>query len=159
MKRVFQILQFAGFFSLMAFACKSTDKSISASSNSMMEIQVSFTSNYWGGASPSEEIIKSLKAPKVLQNQELFVVGNDSEDQGQTVKTDKNGRLSLSLTSGRYSFYFPEKKVNYVSKFASQKTCEEWKSTPNGTLEVSGDQNTYELVLHRTCSPCTEPPR
>lgn len=120
------------FFSLSLFAQKKQK-------GKMIRVYgtVTQTSDYCGGAAPSEEILKNLSTPSPLAEKEIYVrtgAKNKPSKSGQNpvytkVTTDENGKFSVMLKSGStYCF------------------IEDWKAKP---FKVPA--NTKHLVWDASC--------
>lgn len=125
-----------------------------------VEVTVNFTSDYCGGAYPSEDILSALKKPRLMTNQKIFIVkeGNGEEAINE-VKTSEKGIFSTDLEPGKYNIFLPEKMSDFIGKMASKEICENWKKTPNGTFEVVENVKVVSASVYKTCSPCVDPAR
>ncbi len=126
------------------------------------------TSDYCGGAAPTEEILAALRQEKPFPNKELFVragaVNETSRPILQKFALDAQGNFTISLLPGDYCVVEGDKKdrlkVSESAKgnqkeAASQTAClEKWRRTCDKTLEV-GKQNLRGVVIkfHHTCNP------
>lgn len=122
-----------------------------------VKLIIQITADYCGGANPPEQLLKNLKTPQQLRNTEV-IIRNSAKDFQEVLKTDAQGEINKSLPAGEYLLFFPEKiNAEPIEKAINKDYCLEWKETPDATFEVSFDQNTFNLQLHRTCNPCELP--
>ena len=126
------------------------------------------TSDYCGGAAPTEEILAALRQEKPFPNKELFVragaVNETSRPILQKFASDAQGNFTISLLPGDYCVVEGDKKdrlkVSESAKgnqkeAASQAAClEKWRRTCDKTLKV-GKQNLRGVVIkfHHACNP------
>lgn len=138
-----------------------TLNSVNQNSSTMtVKMIINYTSDYCGGAYPSEDILEGLKKERPLAKNNLFIFKEgEGRDKMSEVVTAEDGTCTMELTPGKYHIYLPEKLSKGVSKFISQEDCDSWKNTPNATFEVTADDNDLTVNLHKTCNPCHEPPR
>ena len=76
----------------MLCSCSSTKKWTS--------VQVEFYQDYCGGARPSEDMIAEYEKPKILANEELYLISES--DKALKIKTDEQGLLKAKLSEGKY---------------------------------------------------------
>lgn len=78
-----------------------------------LELTITSTSQYCGGADPPKELIDHLAKPKPLENK-LIYVRKEKNDLSTpilyTLTTNLNGRASLKLAPGKYTFVDATKK-------------------------------------------------
>ncbi len=79
----------------------------------VLELSITSTSQYCGGAAPPQELQDNLAKPKPLENKVIYV-RKDKNDLSTpilyTLTTDLNGRASLKLAPGKYTFVDASKK-------------------------------------------------
>lgn len=113
--------------SLMGLSCHSQKK---------INLIVNYQQPYCGGARPTPEMEAEAQKPKPLANTSLVLI--DAKGKAKTVKTDKNGMLSLKLKPGNY-----ELKEQWRHK----------KTTPNGKdihqFEVSCLEEEWKIILQK----------
>lgn len=77
-------------------------------------IDVTQTSDYCGGARPTDEILKELNTPKPLSNTKIFIWEGEINDIDKPIlyelTTDANGKINKQLPAGDYSVVFSDKK-------------------------------------------------
>jgi hypothetical protein len=75
------------------------------------------TSDYCGGAAPSEAMLEMLRTPQVLEGKKIFVRKGNANDASKKVITetvsDANGNFKLDLFPGVYCIVFEEKSTNF----------------------------------------------
>ena len=123
--------------------------------NMDVSLRVTITSNYCGGAAPSEEMVSDLKVPKKFVNQKFHISSIEGlQDDMKEVNTSAAGTASVSLVKGTYYVFLPQKvSAKHSSKDRSEVECKKWKNTPNGTFTV-GENNSISFNIHRTCDGC-----
>ncbi|MEL6557997.1 MAG: hypothetical protein AAFQ94_07425, partial [Bacteroidota bacterium] len=119
-----------------------------------VKIIIQSTADYCGGANPPEQLLERLKTAKLLANTELIIKNNEKDFQ-EMVKTDEQGEINKSLPAGDYQIYFPEKiSAKPMERAINKDYCLKWKNTPDATIQVTNEQSSFELKLHRSCNPC-----
>ncbi len=141
-------------------ACATKKKSTSQSAVSQpgkidISLNVSFTSNYCGGAAPSEDMIAKLKVPRKFSNQNFYISRIEGlEEDMREITTSAAGTATAPLEKGVYYVFLPQKvSAKHSGKDRSEKDCEKWKNTPNATFTV-GDDNSISFNIHKTCDGC-----
>ncbi len=131
------------------------------------------TSDYCGGAAPTEEVLAALRQEKPFPNKELFVrvgmVNETSRPILQKFVSDAQGNFKISLLPGDYCVVEGDKKDRLKmsesakgsrKEAASQAAClEQWYRTCDKALKV-GKQNLRGVAIkfHRACNPpCATP--
>lgn len=127
-----------------------------------MEVQLTilYTSDYCGGAYPSDEILAAMKQERTLDNTEMVLKAVETGNM-ERVTTGMKGQANIALTPGRYEVYFPVKiSAEAAAAAISPEQCAKWKKTPDAVFEIAKDTELANILLkvHRTCNPC-EPPR
>lgn len=132
------------------------------------------TSDYCGGANPSEEILEFLRKEKPFPDKEVFVRAGNVNAINQTIlqkfTTDLEGNFKISLPPGDYCFIDESKKDTWkVPDFTkenqnlapsqqyhltSAECLKQWWQTCDKTLKVE-KQNLEDVVIkyHRACHP------
>ncbi len=132
------------------------------------------TSNYCGGANPSEEILEFLRKEKSFPNKEVFVRAGSVNAIKQTIlqkfTSDAEGNFKILLPPGDYCFIDDSKKgIWKVPDFTkenqnlapsehyrltSEECLKQWWQTCDKTLKVE-KQNLKAIVIkyHRGCNP------
>ncbi len=147
--------------SILACASKKTGASqnvknaVSQPGKIDISLNVSFTSNYCGGAAPSDEMLEKLKIPKKFSNQNFFISTKEGlEENMREVTTSVAGVATAPLEKGTYYVFLPQKvSMKHTSKDRSEEECKKWKNTPNATFTV-GDQSNVSFTIHKTCDRC-----
>jgi len=159
-KRTILNLSLIVFISASIISCASQKNDTSkdeAAKNDKMDVtlNVTLTSNYCGGAAPSDEMIAKLKEPKKFSNKSFYISNVGGLQEGmKEVKTSTAGIVSTSLTKGTYFIFLPEKMTaKHSGKDRSESDCKKWKNTPNGTFTIS-DDNSISFNIHKTCDGC-----
>lgn len=143
---------------IVIFSCNPKTLKNNALEELELKLTIEYTSDYCGGAYPPEEMIKNLKTLKPFRNTELILL-NASKDFKETVKTDDQGQINKSFPSGKYEIFFPNKiNATPANRAISEERCLEWKKTPDALFELSAEQTSFNLQMHKSCNPC-EPPR
>lgn len=78
-----------------------------AAQNNTVRIKCTQTSDYCGGARPSEEMLEELQQPKPIVSDTFYIVKGKTNTFKifKKVVTDKNGFIRLKLPKGTYSIY------------------------------------------------------
>lgn len=165
MKKIFNIsiLPFALISCMYLSSCSPSNQKIDKVSVTV-NIKVSKSSDYCGGANPGQEMIDELKQPKSMVTQELFLLAENSQSLSEviTLTTDKSGEVNTELATGTYEVFLKEKwnyKARNVTSPGKNRFCDEWKAKGNGRLMIKTDIQEYQLNLHNTCNPCESPSR
>lgn len=140
-----------------------------------VEVMVTQTSSYCGGARPSEEILQELNTLKPASGLTIYIgKGNSNHGVDFVVssKTDELGKVSVELSEGIYYIVFDNKTAAYKESLlttygtetkdysAIDITClESWFATPEITFHVQKNNlRTIVLNHHIPCSwsaiPC-----
>lgn len=76
--------------------------------------RITQTSNYCGGARPTDEILKELNTPKPLSNKKIFIREGEVNDIDQPIlyelTSDAEGKIDTQLPVGSYNVVFSNKK-------------------------------------------------
>jgi len=149
-----------GFTLLLTFLIFSCNqKALKNNGGETLEVTLNivFTADYCGGAYPPDEVIQQMKIKKPMPNGEIVLVRTGSEEQTR-VKTDQQGNVLISLKTGNYSVFFPNKLTAEPSEQTiSKEDCVKWKETPDAGFDVTKDVSTYQLYVHKSCNPCEAP--
>lgn len=77
------------------------------------------TSDYCGGAAPSEAMLQMLRTPQALEGKKIFVrkgnVNNASKKVLAETVSDANGNFKLELPAGVYCIVFEDKSTDFKS--------------------------------------------
>jgi hypothetical protein len=146
------------------FACKSAKKGNS------VKFEIAVTSDYCGGAAPSDELIKELKTPKPYTG--VLYIHNDTqrEDDGIKLKFNKGTATVTGLNPGQY-FGFMDKKIDFKSDptvvavrpkkrsdtIIDTNCLEEHNTTPNYTFSLEESTTQKSDTIHKRCNPCIPP--
>lgn len=141
-----KIFVFVSLFILM-----SCNSSKTASTNESTTFKVMFTSDYCGGAYPSDEILEALKKPKPLKGEEIYIKSTSEDAKFISIKTNEDGEFSADLAEGDFLIFLKEK--------IEAKNCEEWSTKANGNFTFTKGSENQTINVHRTCNPCNEPSR
>ena len=146
---------FSAVITLSMISCASQNNSTSQDGANEVNLIVTMTSNYCGGAAPPEELLEGLKVPKKFSNQNIFLSTEKGlQENMQELTTSAAGNIKTSLKKGTYYIFLPQKiSMKHTSKDRSEKECTEWKNTPNGTFVV-GESNNIAFNIHKTCDAC-----
>ncbi len=134
-----------------------TKKQSSNSRNPAISVtlEIIYTSDYCQGAAPPKDLVEKLATPKKLVNQRVYIFDKLNKEGNKTmVDTDREGKISMQLTSGIYYFFLREKVETTDVKLKSE-SCEQWLATPDASFEVKEqDTQLVSLKVHRECNPC-----
>lgn len=103
-----------GFLILFMFVAKYAHSQKRTIGNlNLVEIYITSTSQYCGGAQPPPELLDRLSKPKPYENKVLYVRKDTNDLKSKimyTLTTGKNGRVSIKLPPGKYCFVDASKK-------------------------------------------------
>lgn len=167
------------FLGTMAFVAGcGSNQSVSKGKGPTTEVQVQITktSSYCGGARPSDEMVKDLETPKPASEVRFFI-GSGGVNQGKEFvlegKTDKHGHAVVKLPAGQYYLVFEDKtldsKNNLLKTYGNEtrhysaidKSClEDWFKQPESSFSVERRPLVIEVNQHIPCSwqavPCAD---
>ena len=131
--------------------------------NRTIKFNITSTSDYCGGAIPSEEIMESLITPSSFNGTLYFHKNTDRSDKG-IAQEFKNGKASIKgLVNGEYAiFKHPpinmDKLENSDSDENLENECEMMRNLQMLEM-VNIDKETKEVSIHIhfICDPCQEP--
>lgn len=137
---------------------------MSCSSQKKISLTVNYLQPYCGGARPTPEMEAEAQTPKPLANTSLVLI--DAKGKAKTVKTDKNGKLTLKLKPGNYELkeLWRYKKTtpngSDINQFETSCLEEEWKSVLQKlTVSKDGIKNEELYTIIRFCDhsiPCVK---
>lgn len=122
-----------------------------------VELNITQTKSYCGGAAPSDEILSALRTPhKLGQTVYILDYSNTCVDSFASSNSEKK---QYSLPVGKYSLRFtPEASNITLTANSSTSDCvQEWKSRVLTSFEVVSDTS-LDLNVHVSCNPCYPPP-
>lgn len=142
---------------LLFTSCKSNQLSRT------IKFNITSTSDYCGGAMPTEEIMESMREPNNFNGTLYFHKDPERNDKGIAQKF-KNGKASITgLVNGDYAiFKYPrvnmDKLENNESEENLENECEMMRNFQMLEM-VNIDQETKEVSIHIhfMCDPCQEP--
>lgn len=113
-------LCFATAMLLLVVGCKSNKQLNPPREDTLnVEITVTQTASYCGGARPSEEILQELNSPTPSANTKVFI-GRGAENTGHgfilETATDVDGKVRVELPSGDYYLVFETKTIENKTK-------------------------------------------
>jgi hypothetical protein len=156
------ILTIAITASMLGCASQKNATATSETSSAMkVSLSVTISSDYCGGAAPSDEMIAELKQPKQFSNQKCYITTSKASKElpsDMTLLTSSaSGTIEASLETGTYFVYLAEKiSAKHNTKDRSATECMQWKTTPNGSFTVGSDKR-IAFNLHKTCNGCAAP--
>ncbi len=117
-------------------------------------IRFYFTSDYCGGAAPSEELMSQKSTPQPLTNS-VMLLKKSSEPDGpfSTCHTNEKGIGEVYLPEGKYNVYFtgdinPELETGFDGR------CLKWQKEILQTVYLKQDAVTKDITVHFFCNPC-----
>lgn len=120
------------------------------------------TSNYCGGAAPSDEMLMEYATPKPYAFKTLYVRKGDVNDLKKPIvmkfRSDANGMFSFQLPAGVYSIIQENQAEELDLKkiptghylVANEKCLKEWWAKPLYLLKVTEDKE-IEINFHHPC--------
>jgi predicted component of type VI protein secretion system len=140
--------------SILSIACASKKSGDSKETQIAVTLNVTLTSNYCGGAAPSDDMISKLKEPKIF-NGSFFISTKESlQEDMKSLKTSTDGSINIDLVKETYFVFLPEKTTaKHSGKGRSEENCNKWKNTPNGSFTVTEDKS-ITFNIHKTCDKC-----
>jgi len=131
---------------LLAVECSSARQN----NADMIQVKIMYTSDYCGGARPSEEILEELKSMKPFAEQEISIYTNENKRGNPlTIKTDSNGVFNTNIPKGKYFLFINDKLKIYEN---ATESCKEWAKKPDIEFEITSGN--IELQFHKKCNPC-----
>lgn len=120
-------------------------------------INVTYTSDYCGGAPPPEELLQRLKTPKKFSNQTLYIFDNKQRLGNATLlKTNTEGQFDFEAEQGMYYVYLKD-KMKFDPEESKNKNCKEWLLRPYAEFEVIETEEESSIQIHKQCNPCLPP--
>ena len=144
---------------IFLIACNSKTVKNKSTEASEVSIAVVFTSDYCGGANPPDGILQALSVERPLTNSDLVIKSVETGDI-QRATTDGEGTVKISLSTGKYELFDPTKLTAEPASNDAllQSQCIEWKKTPDAVFELTKDEQTIAVKIHKTCNPCEQSP-
>ncbi len=71
------------------------------------------------------------------------------------VRTDENGNIHLQHKSKRLEFFRVEKISSEIE--SNTENCQNWRQTPDFTIEANRKTTEREVFYHQDCNPCLLP--
>jgi len=144
---------------LLLSSCSSSKNSTSASDNSqktdeIINLTIEYTSNYCGGANPPDELLERLKIPKAYANMDIYISKESNINNVIKITADANGKVTTSLSDGKYYLFMPEKIAAKSTNERDEKGCITWKNTPNGDFSISNGSKEVVVTIKKTCDAC-----
>lgn len=158
-------------FLLFSLGCFSQKDIISdVEENVLVEISITQTSSYCGGAKPPPELIAELKIPHPLAKKTLFIKKGELNTFDSKifleVVSDSLGKVKIHLPAGKYFIVDELKKDtsfynNLIKKYAKEtsrcsainKDClKKWYEQPDFTFEIKEGRNKFVVNFHKGCS-------
>ena len=165
------LLPFLAMFLLVS--CKSNGQGSMKNKSTSVQVKVTETRHYCGGAAPSEDILQQLATPNPKINFSLHVrpgSSNDFEAKAISAMTNEQGMANFELEAGSYCLVLDEKKdepkaENYQAQFLQIDTecLPQWGQKCELSFTVNEDGSVtpadLELKLVKRChlntySPC-----
>jgi hypothetical protein len=143
-------------------------------------IQAWQTSQYCGGARPTDEMLQEFQTPKTLTGQLCFIRKSETNKISSmpvaSATSDNQGKINIALAPGTYCLVLPNKVDSaaykmYLTKFgeatanysAIDKKClDQWFQTPELVFTVKDPKQALEteFTIHHPCSwhtiPCVD---
>src|SRR6185312_5372701 len=114
-----------------------------------VNVFVSYTNNYCGGARPTNEILTKYNTPAKLPNFKIKLVGKKT----YVAVTDSAGNFTHKIKPGTYSVFLTEEtNKNLFLNYAP--TCPKMLKTAYAQLHIEKGKNQYTANLHFPCNLC-----
>ena len=171
-------------FLLFAISCTSPQPGMTTTKPETVfknvTIQAWKTSQYCGGARPSDEMLQEFQTPKPLSGQLCFIRKSETNKISSTpvasATSDNQGKINIALAPGTYCLVLPNKVDSaaykmFLTKFgedtgnysAIDKKClDQWFQKPELVFTVTDAKQptATEFTIHQPCSwntiPCTD---
>lgn len=117
-------------------------------------IRFYFTSDYCGGAAPSEELLLQKSTPRLLTNSVMLLMKSSNPNElFSTCHTNGKGIGEVYLPEGKYNVYFtgdinPELETGFDGR------CLKWQKQILQTVYLKQDAVTKDITVHFFCNPC-----
>ena len=143
----------AGFLILLICSCGNRNQA------NVIEFEIYTTSQYCGGAAPSDEVLADLKEPKP-SNDTLYIRRNFEDSDGIPLIL-KNGKGKLTgLTEGGYFVYrFPKSKIEMLemSPDPDAGCLMSYYNNPSFSFTIEPETNIVKDTFILECNPCVPP--
>lgn len=123
-------------------------------------VTITQTSDYCGGARPSEEILQELAKPGPLPNTNFYLVKGQKNGKGikiiRKVKTDSEGSINLLLSKGIYALLSEDQIKPFVPKKNDEfhiwdNNCLKQKWEKPLVIVNPTRQKKYNYNIHKVC--------
>lgn len=138
---------------------------IPAKYNKTIKLNIMSTSDYCGGAKPSDDIIDELNTPKPF-NGTIYIHTNPERRDKGVAKKIKNGEGTITLPimgiTDLVFFQYPAMNIKKLEKNGAlaikENECEIRRNFQRLDM-INVDTETKEVStnIHLTCDPCSEP--
>lgn len=150
---------------------------ISQSHSQTIQLIITQTHSYCGGAEPTPEMLELLRTPAPFEGKTIHLRKGKMNDVHKkivaTITTDSTGIVSLNLPLGTYSVVGDDKRNRKkyrsllkrfskasASRSAIDKPClKDWLKQPEAVIEVRDGENRFTVNFHHRCDweaiPCS----
>ncbi len=119
-----------------------------------VQLKVLYTSNYCGGARPSEEMIAEKATPKLLTSSTLKFKNHFSGTE-YFLTTDASGIVSTKMEEGKYDVFLTKDISSGLSTGFDPK-CSLWLNQVLCQVKIKPDSRTPDVTIHFICNPCNQ---
>lgn len=143
------------FIACCCFLLLSAEKCHQNESN-RVEIQLTQTESYCGGAEPPEELLTELKTPRTYNGKPVYVLDDFKRCVDSLV--DYTGNHLTSLPNGHYTVHLVPALADLTSITNEDEQClVAFKQRILSIFQITGDTS-IKVNLHFGCNPCYPPP-
>ncbi|MCB9263021.1 MAG: hypothetical protein H6607_11660 [Flavobacteriales bacterium] len=121
-----------------------------------VQLKITETETYCGGAAPPDELIQDLQTPKPLSSRKLYLFKDDILVDS-ILGDNSDTTYQIQLISGNYNLRQSNSLINGIAKNEVQKCMNEWLSRKMQSFEIKGDTS-LTIHVHFDCNPCYPPP-
>jgi hypothetical protein len=127
------------------------------SANHVVEINLTQTESYCGGAAPPDELIKHLNTPKPFIGKRAYVF-NDLKACVDSFYPTHDTMFKTALKQGDYTVHLVPELLKTNGMLSEDERClMEFKQRVVSMFEISGDTS-LTVNIYFGCNPCLEPP-
>jgi hypothetical protein len=122
-----------------------------------VDIQLTSTQSYCGGAEPPEDLLVEYKTPKPFNGQTVYLFNSDEVSVGNIdAKTDSN--YQMRLKPGSYTVHLVPKLIDFSLIESEDERCyAAYKQRIISSFKIAADTSMV-VNLHFGCDPCSPPP-
>ncbi len=122
-----------------------------------IDLRITKTATYCGGAAPPEFLLKELRTPTPYTGASLYVFDSNSSCLDSLTNITADSTYKLVLPLGTYNLHLVNELTLNVGKNDREQCLHDWRERSMGQLVVQND-SAQTVNLHLDCNPCYPPP-